>query len=182
MKYFLCILFLLTHSPNYSEKIVTLDLPEVTISYKKTIPDYCLEIACKLDKLGYLSISPETFADYMFIVAKCESNHTLDALNGDQTGLWQHTEATMKKLHMKPPTTLENQAYNYLIFLKAVGKKKLRKVKTSVDLHCYNFAPCRNKDGILSIVNNPGLEALDFDKDSVITKNDLKIFQQKRLK
>lgn len=155
-------------------------LPIEIKSQPKTLKDYCLEIAIRLDKIGYLSVSPEKFSEFIYIVSYCESGHKLNATDGISVGLWQITAENRKRLKLKPPTDLENQADNYFKYLKAVGKKRIRSIKNSVDLHCYNFS-LRDKDGVLSKVTNPGLDALDLNRDSVITKEDLKLFQNKRL-
>lgn len=150
-------------------------------SQPKSLKEYCLEIAHRLDKLGYLSVSPEEFSEFIYIVSYCESGHKLNATDGISVGLWQITTENRKRLKLKPPTTLENQADNYFRYLKAIGKKRVRSIKNSVDLHCYNFS-LRDKDGILSRVTNKGLDALDLNRDSVITKEDIRLFQKKRLK
>ena len=179
MKYYLCVLFLLTHPPKQQiEPVKTIDLKPVEITYKKTVKDYCLDIANKLDSIGYLSVSPQEFANFLYIVGKCESSHEVNAKNGDQNGLWQMTEPTRLKLHLKRGG-IKVQAYNHFIFIKTLGKKRVRSIKNSVDLHCYNFAPYRDKDGVLSKVTNDGLKALDFNKDSLITREDLFLFQKR---
>lgn len=146
----------------------------------KTIMDYCLEISHRLNDLGYISVSPEKFAEFMYKVSYCESGHKVKAKNGDQLGLWQMTADTRKKLKVRHGG-LDIQAKNYYKFL-AAGGKKLRWIKSSVDLHCYNFTPANFRKDTLSQVTNDGLRALDLDKDSIITRQDIILFQKKRLK
>lgn len=164
------------------EPVYAVHLEEVNIVYKRTLKDYCLDISKRLDSLGYITVTPEEFAKFLYIVSLCESNHQFNAVNDGQYGWWQMTKETHKKLGVKVSKKRCGQANNYYKFLLAIGKTKLRKVRNSVDLHCLNFAPGRDMNGILSQVSNPSLNALDFNKDSVITREDLKLFQQKRIK
>lgn len=159
-----------------TNSVLMLNLPEKP----KTLEELCLDISNRLDALGYLSVSPEKFATFIWKVSYCESGHKVKAKSRDQLGLWQMTADTRKKLRVKHGC-INTQAENYFKFLKA-GGRKLRRIKTSVDLHCYNFAPARFTQDTLSQVTNDGLRALDFNKDSIITKEDLKLFQKKRLK
>lgn len=149
----------------------------------KNLKEICLDISKRLDALGYLSVSPEKFATFLWNVSYCESGHKVKSKGKDgagSLGLWQMTADTRKKLRVKHGC-INTQAENYFKFLKA-GGKKLRRIKTSVDLHCYNFAPARFTQDTLSQVTNDGLRALDFNKDSIITKEDIILFQKKRLK
>lgn len=144
---------------------------------------YCLDIANKLNDLGYLSVTPEKFASFIWKVSYCESGHKVNAKGKDAAGsigLFQMTKATRSRLKVNHGG-LKVQAENYFKFLKA-GGKRLRHIKNSIDLHCYNFTPANFKRDTLSNVTNPQLEALDFNKDSVITREDIKFFQKKRLK
>lgn len=144
---------------------------------------YCLDIANRLDKLGYLSVTPKQFASFMWIVSYCESGHKVNAKGKDAAGsigLFQMTKETRSRLKVKHGG-LKVQAENYYKFLKA-GGRKLRYIKNSVDLHCYNFTPGNFKKDTLSQVTNPQLKALDLNKDSVITREDIRMFQKKRLK
>jgi len=147
---------------------------------EKTLKDYCLEISKRLDKLGYLSVSPEKFATFIYKVALCESGHKVNAKSGDQLGLWQMTGETRKKLKVRHGC-MKIQSENYFKFLRA-GGRKLRLIKNSVDLHCYNFTPANFRKDTLSQVTNDGLRALDFNKDSIITREDIRLFQRKRIK
>ena len=159
-------------------------LEEVEIVHTKTLKDYCLDISKRLDSIGYLSVSPEKFSEFIFIVALCESGGEIKIKGRDSAGsygLWQMSESTRNKLKVRQGNCLSSQSENYYKFLVAVGKTKIRSVKNSVDLHCFNFAPSRNKDGVLSKVTNPQLEALDFNKDGVITREDFKLFQKKEI-
>lgn len=177
MKYLLCII-LLIHTPKQQSFSIPLP-PEKP--YTKTLKDYCLDISLKLDKLGYLSVSPQKFSNFIYQVAKFESGHNLSIKGKDNAGsygLWQMTSKTRKRLGVKKEG-LEHQAEAYFKFLRNVGVK-LKQVKSSVDLHCINFAPCRPINGVLSKVSNPQLEALDFNKDSVITREDFKLFHQSK--
>lgn len=179
MKVYLCLIFLLSHSPTQSfEKSIILNTVEIV--HKKDIKDYCLDISFKLDRLGYLSVSPQQFAKFLWIVSYCESGHQLTASDGVSIGLFQMTADTKRRLGLPKSNSLESQAEGYFRYLKALGKNRVRSIKNSVDLHCYNLT-VRDKDGVLSKVTNSKLDALDLNKDSVITKEDLKLFQNKRL-
>ena len=153
---------------------------EIKIPEKRDLNWYCLDIAKRLDALGYISVTPEQFASFIWKVSYCESGHRVNVKSGDQLGLWQMTAETRRKLKVTHGG-LTIQANNYFKFLAKAGTK-LRRVKSSIDLHCYNFAPARFTQDTLSQVTNDGLRALDFNKDSVITREDIKLFQKKRLK
>lgn len=145
--------------------------------------DYCLDISLELDRLGYLSVKPEEFASFIWKVSYCESGHKINVKGKDgagSLGLWQMSKETRQRLKVKHGG-LNVQASNYLKFLKA-GGKKLRWIKSSVDLHCYNFTPMNFRKDTLSQVTNEGLRALDINKDSVITREDIRLFQKQRLK
>ena len=156
---------------------------EIKLPEKKDLNWYCLDISKRLDALGYLSVTPEQFASFIWKVAYCESGHKIDAKGKDAAGsigLFQMTKETRQRLKVSHGG-LKIQAENYYKFLKA-GGKKLRWIKNSVDLHCYNFTPANFRKDTLSRVTNPQLEALDLNKDSVITREDIRLFQKKRLK
>jgi len=145
----------------------TISLTQVEIVHTKTLKDYCLDISKRLDSIGYLSVSPEEFSEFIFTVALCESGGKIKAKGKDGVGshgLWQMSKDTRSKLKVRRGDCLYSQSENYYKFLVAIGKNKIRGIKNSVDLHCYNFAPSRDKDGVLSKVTNPQLEALDFNK------------------
>lgn len=148
---------------------------------EKTLKDYCLDISNRLNNLGYISVSPEQFASFIYKVSYCESGHKIKA-RGDSgsIGLWQMTAKTRNRLGVKHGG-IEVQVENYFKFL-AAGGKKLRLIKNSVDLHCYNFTPGNFLKDTLSQVTNERLRALDLNKDSVITREDIKLFQKLRLK
>lgn len=178
MKFICTLLLILSHTSIVSPT------PKPYIPSKPkliTVQDYCNQIASRLDKIGYLSVSPEKFSQFLWIVSYCESGHQIAASDGMSIGLWQMTDETKRKLGLTKSNSIQSQAEGYYSFLKALGKKRVRSIKSSVDLHCYNFAPCRNKEGVLSKVTNAGLAALDLNGDSIITKQDLKLFQTKRL-
>lgn len=162
----------------------TFCFPEIKVSpVKKDLNWYCLDIAKRLNELGYLSVSPEQFASFIWKVSYCESGHKVKAKGTDAAGslgLWQMTADTRKKLKVRHGG-LSVQAENYFKFL-AAGGNKLRWIKSSIDLHCYNFTPSNFRKDTLSQVTNDGLRALDLNQDSVITREDIKLFQKKRLK
>lgn len=161
----------------------TFCFPEIKLPEKRDLNWYCLDIANRLNDLGYLSVTPEQFASFMWIVSYCESGHKVNAKGKDAAGsigLWQMTKETRNRLKVKHGS-LNVQAENYFKFLKA-GGKRLRWIKNSVDLHCYNFTPANFRKDILSRVTNNGLRALDLNKDSVITREDIRLFQKQRLK
>lgn len=150
---------------------------------KKDLNWYCLDIARRLDSLGYLSVKPEQFASFIWKVSYCESGHKLKAKGKDAAGslgLWQMTADTRKRLKVRHGG-MSIQADNYFKFL-AAGGNKLKRIKNSIDLHCYNFTPANFKRDTLSQVTNKDLKALDLNKDSVITREDIILFQKQRLK
>lgn len=156
---------------------------EIKLPEKRDLKWYCLDISKRLDDLGYLSVTPEQFAEFMYKVSYCESGHKINAKGKDSAGsigLFQMTEDTRQRLKVKHGG-LKVQAENYFKFL-AAGGKRLRYIKNSVDLHCYNFRPPIFMRDTLSRVTNKDLRALDLNKDSVITREDIKLFQKKRLK
>lgn len=153
------------------------------IPEKKDLNWYCLDIAKRLDALGYLSVSPEQFASFIWKVSYCESGHKVKAKGKDNAGslgLWQMSKETRQRLKVRHGG-LTTQADNYFKFLANAGTK-LKYIKSSVDLHCYNFTPANFRKDTLSQVTNDGLRALDLNKDSVITRQDIILFQKKRLK
>lgn len=156
---------------------------EIKLPEKRDLKWYCLDISKRLDDLGYLSVTPEQFAEFMYKVSYCESGHKINAKGKDSAGsigLWQMSKETRRKLKVTHGG-LNIQAENYYKFLVA-GGKKLRYIKNSVDLHCYNFTPGNFRKDTLSRVTNPQLEALDLNRDGVITREDINLFQKKRLK
>lgn len=153
---------------------------EIRLPEKRDLNWYCLDIAKRLDDLGYLSVTPEEFASFIWKVSYCESGHRVNVKSGDQLGLWQMTADTRSRLKVRHGG-LNTQAENYYKFLANAGTK-LRWIKSSVDLHCYNFTPANFRKDTLSQVTNDGLRALDLNKDSVITRQDIILFQKKRLK
>lgn len=148
---------------------------------EKTLMDYCLDISNRLNDLGYISVSPEQFASFIWKVSYCESGHELKA-KGDSgsIGLWQMTKDTRKRLKVSNGG-MEVQVENYFKFL-AAGGRRLRYIRNSVDLHAYNFRPPIFMKDTLSQVTNKRLRALDLNGDSVITREDIRLFQKKRLK
>jgi len=129
-----------------------------------------------------LSISPSTFADYALIVSYCESGWNPQAKNSiDAQGLFQWTRATRFYLDIPSNITdkaFEDQAEYLYLFIKATGKAN--KIKTAADLHQINLSPSTpmNTDTLCNIENNA---ALDFDENGYINKNDLILFQKKRI-
>ena len=161
----------------------TLCFSEIKLPEKRDLKWDCLDISKRLDDLGYLSVTPEQFAEFMYKVSYCESGHKINAKGKDSAGsigLWQMSKETRRKLKVTHGG-LNIQAENYYKFLVA-GGKKLRYIKNSVDLHCYNFTPGNFRKDTLSRVTNPQLEALDLNRDGVITREDINLFQKKRLK
>lgn len=161
----------------------TFCFPEVKLPENRDLNWYCLDIANRLNDLGYLSVTPEQFASFIWKVSYCESGHKVKAKGKDSAGslgLWQMSKETRQRLKVRHGG-IEVQAENYFKFLVNAGIK-LRWIKGSVDLHCYNFTPANFRKDTLSRVTNPQLEALDLNKDSVITRQDIILFQKKRLK
>lgn len=175
----------LVESNDVPSDLIHIELEGVEIVGTLSLYEHCLIIAKRLDQIGYLSISPDKFAEAIYRVALCESGLNPKAKGKDGAGshgLWQMTTETRKILKVRKGNSLSHQAENYYKFLKRGGKKRIRGIQNSVDLHCYNFAPGRDKNGVLSRVFNPQLEALDKNKDSIITRQDFILFQRQRIK
>lgn len=131
-----------------------------------------------------ITIPASQFAKIATIVAYCESNLNTKANKLDQQGIFQITEDTRKACNIPEQydLSIDEQIKCHEIFLRKCSVKALRSIKTSVDFHALNFAPSRVFQDTLSKVTNKYLAALDFTRDNIITKEDLKIFQKKRVK
>lgn len=139
------------------------------------------KIGDKLVEEG-LSISPSTFADYALIVSYCESGWNTEAKNSiDAQGLFQWTKATRFYLGIPSNITdkdFEEQAEYLYLFIKATGKA--RKIQNPVDLHQINLSPSTpmNTDTLCNIESNA---ALDLDTNGYVNRNDLILFQKRRI-
>lgn len=126
-----------------------------------------------------LTIPPEQFAKYCIIVFWCESGLNRRAKNGAQQSLFQMTNNTRTALGIPDlqDCTEEELLCYYYVYLKAT--KKLHLVKTCLDLHVLNAAPSRfHCNNLLSA--RGALKFIDYDKNNIITKQDLLQFQEKR--
>ena len=128
-----------------------------------------------------LTIPKEQFAKYCMIVFWCESGLNKYSKNGAQQSLFQMTSKTRIALGIPDlqDCTEEELLDYYYVYLKAT--KKLHLVKTCLDLHVLNAAPSRFHYNNLLTVRG-ALRFIDYDKNNIITKQDLLRFQEKRCK
>lgn len=135
-----------------------------------------------LKSKGVISIHPDSFAKAAIIVMWCESNLNTKSDSKGQQGLNQLLPLTRELIGA--PKDIRNKSFrehlNYFeSYLILTGKSQ--KIKCSIDLHALNFAPSRFHKEIFCNTTS-GLKALDKNKDGVISREDLKIFQNKRIK
>ena len=132
-----------------------------------------------------LNIDAVTFAAASLIVHYSESGLKTNAIGDNfSMGICQLTATTRSGLNIPLDIThqsIKQQLIYYEMFLRACPSKALARIKNSVDLGALRFAQSRNNE-ILSKVTNKNLKALDFDNNSYITKEDLKLFEEKRIK
>ena len=136
----------------------------------------------QLEQKGLISISAQKFAKAATIVMWCESNlktTSKDKLNAQ--GLFQIMPKTRQGLGLPEDIrhlSFEDQLEMYEVFLVSSGH--LCKVKNSVDLHVIGFAPSRFSRKVFypSSVN----PHIDYDNNGVLTREDLSIFQNKRIR
>ena len=135
-----------------------------------------------LKEKGLISISPDSFAKAAIIVMWCESG--LETKSQDRLGsqgLNQLLPSTRKLIGA--PVDIRNKSFrehleyfeDYLIL---TGKSQ--QIQCSIDLHALNFAPSRFHKEVFCKTSK-GLKALDKNKDGVISRQDLHLFQQKRI-
>lgn len=143
--------------------------------------DMILKWSEQLEQKGLISISSQEFAKAATIVMWCESNlktTSKDKLNAQ--GLFQIMPKTRRYLNLPEDIrdlSFEQQLEIYEMFLVKSGH--LYKVQNSVDLHVIGFAPSKfSKKVFYPKKVNP---YLDYDGDGVLTRNDLKLFQNKRV-
>lgn len=154
---------------------------EEVVEEDSLFQDY-MNIAYRLGDL--ITIDAATFAAASITVHYSESAYQNVTGDADSNGIFQATKATRKALNI---SSMENmpvreQLVQYEVFLRACSKKALQSIKNSEDLHALHFAPSRMFSKILSKASNRNLKALDKNKDGVITRDDLKLFQQQRVK
>lgn len=143
--------------------------------------DIILKWSEQLEQKGLISISSQEFAKAATIVMWCESNlktTSKDKLNAQ--GLFQIMPKTRQGLGLPKDIShlsFEEQLEMYEKFLLSSGH--LYKVKNSVDLHVIGFAPSRFSRKVFypSSVN----PHIDYDRNGVLTREDLKTFQDKRV-
>ena len=141
---------------------------------------YCQQIAKDLADSNQISVKADYFAKMLLVKLYCESAWKCDAIFEDGQGISQFTADTRKRLGM--PDDITNVPFRVQIqyvkkFLIATGK--LKRIKSVEQLHALNFSPANCfRDTICSAKNLP---QLDFNKDSVITLHDLRLFEQKRV-
>lgn len=131
-----------------------------------------------------ISITPKMFANFATVVAYCESDFNSKSVKLDQQGIAQITKDTRSACNIPDQLDLsvEQQVEYHELFLRKCSIKALRSVKSSVDFHALNFAPSRIFQDTLSKVSNKWLAALDFTKDDIITRDDFRLFQNRRIK
>lgn len=124
-----------------------------------------------------ISVHPDTFATYIIKVFWSESRFK-NIESDNQQSYFQITESTRKYLNIESlKNATDEQILNaYEKYLKAT--KKLKYVKSSVDLHVLNVAPSNFfKKKLLTVKGK--LRYLDFNKNQIIDREDLLIFQKK---
>lgn len=163
------------NTPHLSNKIEKIQ--EVSLFQEYTNLGIRLQDVLKIDAV--------TFAAASLIVHYSESGLKTNVIGDNfSMGICQLTATT--RLGLNIPLDITNQSIKqqliyYEMFLRACPKKALARIKNSVDLHALHFAPSRTSE-VLSKASNKNLQALDFDNDSFITKKDLKLFEEKRIK
>lgn len=173
-------MFSITSFGNHSK----LDLfpKEEKVDENSLFQDY-MNLAIRLG--NRISIEPAQFAAASMIVHYAESG-LQTTVKGDNhsTGIWQCTKGTRKALKIPEMSNLlrQEQLLYYEKFLLACPKKALLAIRNSVDLHTLHFAPSRTRNQILCEASNHNLKALDRNKDGVITKDDLLLFEEHRIK
>lgn len=142
-----------------------------------------LDMAIRLKNDGLISVSAKKFADFCMVSTHCESGLKTWKDNGGQQGIWQFTPDTRKKNGFPESIVHDNfvtQVGYCEIYLRKVSGR-LKYIKSAEDLHIIKFAPYRTHLDVYSKVSNDGLKGLDMDGDSLITRNDFKLFQKKRI-
>jgi len=169
----------------YTVNSYTVELGSPRIEEPETIEEkykVIQEWSHGLKEKGLISISPDSFAKAATIVMWCESGLNTKSDSQGQQGLNQLLPSTRKLIGA--PKDIRDKSFKqqleyferYLILT-----NKSQKVKCSIDLHALNFAPSRfHKDVFCK--TSKGLKALDRNKDGVISRQDLYLFQQKRIK
>jgi hypothetical protein len=140
------------------------------------------KVGDELKKFG-LPITAKEYAKMAVVVAYCESNleTTTTAKDGSQ-GLFQFTRSTRKILQtgdIKDATFGEQVSYHFRYL---ICSGKITQIKTVVDLHQINFAPSSNLKKEVICKSNFYLSGLDIDRDSLITRKDLSMFEKSRVK
>lgn len=156
---------------------------EEQIEEDSLFQDY-MNIGKRLQDQNLISIDAATFAAASITVHYSESNLNPKANYDNQTGIFQITKSTRQLLNIPELSNLtrKEQLVYYEQYLRACSSKALLKVKNSIDLHILHFAPSRTNKIILSQVTNKGLRGLDRNKDNVITREDLRLFEKDQLK
>lgn len=159
------------------------NIPKEDIVEEDSLFQDYMNLAINLGDL--ITIDPATFAAACITVHYSESNFQKNVIGDNHSvGIWQVTKKTRKALSIPDISnmTIKEQLVYYEKYLRACPKNALSKVKNSIDLHVLHFAPFRTNKNILSKVCNKHLRGLDRDKDGVITREDLKLFQEKRIR
>jgi hypothetical protein len=182
------ILNIIFKEKQFEEKdIITLSIENKTDEPQNFEERYTIvkEFADSMYSRGKIVAKPELFANALLIITYCESGYDTTIKGSDgakSTGLFQFTKRTREILNIEKNMneySFKEQIWLYERFIDATYPASIR-CKTIEDFHIMNFAPSKVGKNVLSKVTNKHLKGLDMDGDSLITKNDFKLFQEKR--
>lgn len=162
-------------------KIVHSARPKSRLELSDVMPHF-IEVGRQLHDKNLLSVSPETFADYLAVVSYAETSWKVSAESNGQVGLIQFTPKTRAALDIPDLKGLPvSDQVQYLVRYYSEVGRKLRGVKSPSDLHAFTFSPSRaaKSDTLSSAAVQPNL---DMDKDGWIDKAELSAFQVRRVK
>lgn len=159
-------------------------IPETKQTVEELVYDCYYNVGKRLISDNLINISADQFATYATIVAYCESELNPKSNKLDQQGIAQITKDTRKSLGIASMKnmSIEEQINSHEKFFRKCSKKALKLIHSSTDFHALNFAPSRMHKTKLSDVTNKYLAALDFNKDNIITRDDLYLYQTKKVK
>jgi len=169
----------------YTVNSYTVELGSPRIEEPETIEEkykVIQEWSHGLKEKGLISISPDSFAKAAIIVMWCESR--LETKSQDKLGsqgLNQLLPSTRKLIGA--PNDIRNKSFReHLEYFEAylVLTGKSNQIECSIDLHALNFAPSRFHKEVFCKTSK-GLKALDKNQDGVISRQDLHLFQQKKI-
>jgi hypothetical protein len=164
---------------NYSNNISVNSRPLTVLEKQLAVFE---KVGVELKKFG-LPVTPKEYAKMAVVVAYCESNleTTTNAKDGSQ-GLFQFTASTRRILEtgdISDDTFGEQVSYHFK-YLICTGK--ISQIKSVVDLHQLNFAPSSSLKKRVICKSSEYLSGLDVDKDALITRDDLSLFENNRTK